>query len=170
MPQNSLSNLTSIPPFDYRVPHSTIELHVIPSYEIDNQDLSWVLLTEIEFIGEHLRRKGDGPLAPKHDPFGIVSSSRVSFIAQSVPGTLMTWAVIQIAVEGLYWSLPGSGKSYGARFQIRDYQHDFQWGSGEIKTLPPDIPTPTPNIVAIKDDTSSAWVTESAASTAVVAA
>ena len=80
----------------------------------------------------------------------------------------MTWGVMQIAVEGLYRSLPGALRYYGARFQIWDYKDDFQWGFGEIKAIP--LRPPIPTIVAIGNDTSSAWVTESTASNAVVAA
>lgn len=120
----------------------------------------------IEYIGEHIRRKGDGPLAPKEDPFGFVMPlKRVSFSAQSVPGQLMTWGVLQTAVEGLYRSLPEASRYYGAKFQIWDYQDDFQWGFGEIMTIPEGTPVPT--IAAIGNNTSSARVMES---TAVLAA
>ena len=131
---------------------------------MDGHDLAWILLTIINYIGDRLRRKADGPLAPKEDPFGFVLPSRhLSFIAQSVQGERMTWGVLQIAVEGLYRVLPEELRYYAARFQIRDYEEDFQWGFGEVNNT---IPT----IVAIGNDTSSVRVTESTASYAVLAA
>ena len=123
----------------------------------------------IEHIGEHLRIEGDGPLAPKEDPYGFQTSPPgISFIAQSVTGRLMTWEVLQNAVEGLWRCLPLARRYYGAKFQIWDYQDDFQWGFGEITTKP--LGTPISTIAAIGNDTSSARVTESTASDAVLAA
>lgn len=164
VPQTSTSNLTSIPPFDFRVPYSSIELHVVPTYPIDSHDLAWILLTSIDFIGERLRRKGDGPLAPKNDPFGmVVPSQHINFTVQSVQGQRMTWGVLQPAVEGLYRVLPGEYRYYAARFQIRDYEEDFQWGFGEIWNM-------SMTNVAIGNDTSSVRVTESTANDDVLAA
>ena len=117
VPQSALSNLTSSPIFDFRVPFSTIELRVVCSHTINRSDLTWILLTIHDYIDERLRTKGDGWLAPKHDPFGMQTDPpRISFIAQSVPGRLMTWGVLQIAAEGLYLCLPQAHKNYGARF------------------------------------------------------
>ena len=83
----------------------------------------------------------------------------------------MTWGVLQIAAEGLYLCLPQAHKNYGARFEIWDYQENFQWGVGKIQTgclHPPDIQLPA--IIVIGNDTSSAEVTENIASKAVSAA
>ena len=166
VPQNSLSNLTSASAFNFRVPFSTIELHVVCSSPIDNSDLAWILLTIHQYIGKRLRTEGDGPLAPKNDPFGFQTDPpRISFIAQSVLGRSMTWAVLQIAAEGLYLSLPQAHKYHGASFQIWDYQDNFQWGFGRIATVPlnpPDIQIPA--IIAMGNDTGSAKVTEITAS------
>ncbi len=171
-PQNSVSNLTSAPIFDFRVPFSTIELRVVCSSTINSGDLSWILLTIHEYIDERLIRKGDGPLAPKQDPFGLQSDPpRISFVAQSVPGRLMTWSVLQIAAEGLYLSLPQVHKNYRANFEIWDYQDNFQWGFGKISTgrlPPPGIQLPT--IIAIGNDTGPAKMMEITASEVVPAA
>ena len=123
----------------------------------------------IEYIAEHLRRKGDGPLAPKEDPFGFNSPSKIlGFTAQSVQGRFMTWGVLQTVAEGLYRSLTANDMDYAARFQIRDYEDNFQWGFGEILTIPPNTLIPT--IVAVGNDTISATVTDSTASDTVLAA
>ena len=164
VPQNSPSNLTSIPPFDFRVPYSTIQLHVVCTVVIDGGDLAWILLTLLEYIGERLRRKGDGPLAPKNDPFGFKSSTTdINFFAQSVQGQHMTWGVLQTAVEGLYRVLPAEYRYYTTKFQIWDYEQVFQWGFGEVNST-------NPSIVAIGNDTNSIRVMESTASHTVVAA
>ena len=164
VPQNSPSNLTSIPPFDFRVPYSTIQLHVVCTVAIDGHDLAWILLTLLEYIGERLRRKGDGPLAPKNDPFGFEPSSKyISFFAQSVQGQHMTWGVLQTAVEGLYRVLPADYRYYTTRFQIWDYEEEFQWGFGQINST-------NPTIVEVGNDTNFVRVMESTASHAVLAA
>lgn len=77
----------------------------------------------------------------------------------------MTWSVLQIAAEGLYMSLPQAHKYHGARFVIRDYQDNFQWGFGKITTEPLDDPgIQIPTIIAIENETGSAKVTEDTAS------
>ena len=75
----------------------------------------------------------------------------------------MTWGVLQTAVEGLYRVLPADYRYYATRFQIWDYEEDFQWGFGEINST-------NPTIVAIGNDTNFIRVTESTASHAVLAA
>lgn len=139
---------------------------------MNGTDLTWVLLTIHEYIGEHLREKGDGPLAPKQDPFGFVTDPpRLKFTAQSVPDRLMKWSILQIAAEGLYLALPQAHRDFAADFIIWDYQDDFQWGFGEVKAVPSnplDIQTPT--IIVIGNDTSSATGTENIASQVVPAA
>ena len=158
--------------FNYRVAFSTIELRVVCSVPIDGRDLAWILLTIHEDIGTHLRTEGDGILAPKEDPFGFQTDPpRISFIAQSVPGRLMKWSVLQIAAEGLFLSLPQAHKDYRANFEIWDYRDDFQWGFGKITTGPLDPPSiQIPTIIAIGNDTGSAKVTENTASQVVPAA
>ena len=171
-PQDSFSNLTLAPSFLFRVPFSTIELTVFCTLPMDGRDLTWILLSIHEYVDEHLRRKGDEPLAPKHDPFGFQTSPpRVSFTAQSAPGRLMTWSILQTAAEGIYLCLPQRQRYFGASFQIRDYQDDFLWGFGEVAAMPLGLLSiQFPSIITIGNDSSSANGTENIASEGVTAA
>ena len=139
---------------------------------MDGRDLTWILLSIHEYVDEHLRRKGDEPLAPKNDPFRFQTSPpRVSFIAQSTPGRLMTWSVLQIAAEGIYLCLPQRHRFFGANFQIRDYRDDFLWGFGEVGTRPLGLlGIKFPTIITVENDTSPANGTENIASEDVTAA
>ena len=167
---NSLCNSTH-PYFDFRVPFSTIEVTGVCSTPIDGKDLAWILLTIHEYIDVRLRTKGDGTLAPKHDPFGFSTApARISFKAQSEPERLLTWSVLQTAVEGLYFCLPQALQYYGATFRIRDYENNFQWGHGQISAVPLDpsgIGIQTSTIIAIGNDTILTNGTENFASQGV---
>ncbi|KAK0510599.1 hypothetical protein JMJ35_007031 [Cladonia borealis] len=169
VPQDSVSNLTAAPSFLFRVPFSTIELTIVCTLPMDGRDLAWILLSLHDYVDEHLRRKGDEPLAPKNDPFGFQTDPpRVSFTAQSAPGRLMTWSVLQIAAEGIYLCLPQRQRYFGASFEIRDYQDDFQWGFGRVTAVPLDLlGIRIPNIITIGNDTTSANATEIIASEGV---
>jgi len=172
IPQKSNSNLTIPPSFNFRVPFSTIELYIECIEPMNGTDLTWILLSIHEYTGEHLREKGDGPLAPKQDPFGFLTDPpRLSFTAQSVRNRLMKWSILQIAAEGLYLALPQAHRDFAANFTILDYQDKFQWGFGEVKAVPSDsLGIQTPAIIVIGNDTSSATGTEHIASQVVPAA
>lgn len=111
VPYNSL-NSSAAQIFTYRVPHSTIELRVACTMPVDSRDLGNTLLRIHEYIGENIQAYGDSWLWPKEDPFGWYKSgpdpqTGVNFTVQSVVSKHMTWGVLQIAVDGLYLSLPG---------------------------------------------------------------
>ena len=144
---NLTINLTSAQIFTFRVPHSTIELKISTTHNIDGQSLGDGLLRLHEYLNDHIAEHGDGWLAPKDDPFGWVNSGptafkaglalnvprHISLTAQSVPGEQMTWSILLIAVEGLYLCLPAVGRNLGAQFDIWDWRDQAQWGFGEVK-------------------------------------
>lgn len=137
--------------FDYRVPHSTIELHVATTNPIDGQTLGSTLLRIHDFINDEISRHGDGPLAPKDDPFVweqsgppptpatglMVNNLPLKLAVESVPREYMTWGVLLIAVEGLYLCLPAVGRDFGAQFEIWDWRDRAQWGFGDVKEVNP---------------------------------
>lgn len=136
VPYNSL-NSSAAQIFTYRVPHSTIELRVACTMPVDSRDLGNTLLRIHEYIGENIQAYGDSWLWPKEDPFGWYKSgpdpqTGVNFTVQSVVSKHMTWGVLQIAVDGLYLSLPGQGRNFGAHFQIWDYEVHAEWGYGQV--------------------------------------
>lgn len=149
---NSNTSLAAGQLFNYRVPHSTIELHVATTNPIDGQLLGGNLLRIHDFISDRISYKGDGPLAPEDDPFvwqpsgppqrlaaGLTTNRpRLRLTAESFPGEYMTWSVLLITVEGLYSCLPAVGRDFGAQFEIWDWRDQAQLGIGEIEetTMP----------------------------------
>lgn len=137
--------------FEYRVPHSTIELRVTTTNHIDGQILGSTLLRIHEFINDEISSHGDGPLGPKDDPFVwdssgpsqtrttdlVVNHRPLKLTVESVPGEYMTWGVLLVAVEGLYLCLPAVGRDFGSQFQIWDWRDQAQWGFGEVKNVNP---------------------------------
>ena len=146
---NSNTPLAAAQIFRYRVPHSTIELHITTANPIDGQILGSNLLRIHEFINDRISSEGDGPLAPKNDPFvwqpsgppqrpaaGLTTNNlRLRLTAESVPREYMTWSVLLITVEGLYLCLPAVGREFGAQFEIWDWRDQAQWGLGELKEV-----------------------------------
>ena len=159
LPSNSTTNefttsnasLAAALIFDYRVPHSTIRLQVVTTGPIDGQILGSTLLRIHDFINDEISSHGDGPLAPKDDPFVwessgpaptlgtglMVNNLPLKLTVKSVRGAYMTWGVLLIAVEGLYLCLPAVGREVGARFEIWDWRDEAQWGYGEVKKVIP---------------------------------
>ena len=104
---------------------------------LDSRGLGNTLLHIHEYIEENIQAYGDRRLWPKDDPFGWYKSgpdpqTGVNFTAQSVVSQQMTWGVLQIVVSGLYLSLPGQGRNFGAHFQIWDYKVHAEWGYGQV--------------------------------------
>ncbi|CAF9915233.1 hypothetical protein IMSHALPRED_002380 [Imshaugia aleurites] len=146
----SNTSLAAAQIFKYRVPHSTIELHVTTTNPIDGQILGSTLLRIHEFINDEISRHGDGPLGPKDDPFvwapsgphtvapGLTTNNLpVKLRAESMPGESMTWSLLLITVEGLYLCLPAVGRDFGSQFEIWDWRDHEQWGFGEVKAVNP---------------------------------
>lgn len=147
----SNNSLAAAQIFVYRVPHSTIELHVRTTNPIDGQILGSTLLRIHEFINDEISRHGGGPLGPKDDPFvwetsgsprnlaaGLATNNLpLKLTVESVPGEHVTWVVLLIAVEGLYLCLPAVGRDFGTQFEIWDWRYQAQWGSGEVKKVKP---------------------------------
>lgn len=147
----SNTSLAAAQVFEYRVPHSTIELHVATTNPIDGQILGNTLLRIHEYINDEVSRYGDGPLGAKDDPFvwepsgpprtlaaGLMTNNLpLKLTVESVPGEHMTWGVLLIAVEGLYLCLPAVGRDFGTQFQIWDWRDEAQWGFGEVKKVNP---------------------------------
>ena len=55
--------------FKYRVPQSTIELHLTTINEIDGRIFGNPLLRTLRYINDKIGRHGDGPFGAKHNPF-----------------------------------------------------------------------------------------------------
>jgi len=140
---NLKTNLTAAQIIQFRVPHSTIELHVTTTKHVDGQILGNALLAMHEWLNHKIASRGDSTLADrKDDPFvwapdGPEPRTRkfVSLTAQSAKGEHMTYGVLLVAVEGLYLCLPAVGRDYGAQFQIWDWRDQAMWGYGEVKGL-----------------------------------
>lgn len=147
----SNTSLAAAQIFKYRVPHSTIELHITTTNPIDGQILGSTLLRIHEYINNEISRHGDRPLAAKDDPFVwepsgpplppvkalVVNNLPLRLEVESVPGRHMTWGVLLIAVEGLYLCLPAVGRDFGAKFDAWDWRDQAQWGFGEMKRVNP---------------------------------
>lgn len=153
---NSNTSLAAAQIFKYRVPHSTIELHITTTNPLDGQILGSTLLRIHDYINDKIGRSGDGPLAPKDDPFvwqpsgpphtlgpgPMTNTLPLKLRVESVPGEYMTWGVLLITVEGLYLCLPAVGREFGAQFEIWDWRDQAQWGFGEVKqTTPKSVET-----------------------------
>ena len=137
--------------FEFRVPHSTIELHITTTNPIDGEILGSTLLRIHEFINDEISRHGDGPLGPKDDPFvwqpsgpphtlapgPMTNNLHLRLTVESVPGEYLTWGVLLITVEGLYLCMPAVGREFGAKFEIWDWRDQAQWGFGEVKQVSP---------------------------------
>lgn len=153
-PINLTTNLTSAQTIQFRVPHSTIELHVTTTKSVAGQILGNALLAMHEWFNNEIASRGDSTLAIRGDdpflwePDGSPSRSRrllklhlgqstlpVSLFAESAKGEHMTYGVLLIAVEGLYLCLPAVGRDYGAQFDIWDWRDQAMWGHGEVKGL-----------------------------------
>lgn len=132
--------------FEFRVPHSTIELHVTTTTPIDGQILGSTLLRIHEYINDEISRHGDGPLGLNNDPFvwrpfappstiaaGLMTNNLpLELTVEGVPGKHMTWSVLLIAVEGL-----AVGSDFGTQFEIWDWRDQAQWAFGEVKKVNP---------------------------------
>ena len=119
------------------MPQSKIELRVACTRQVDVRNLGSTLLRIHVYIESRIILEGDKPLWPKNDPFGWYVSGPdpqvgLNFSAESIVPRNMTWSVLQLAAEGLYLSLPREGRNWGARFQIWDYEHDIEWGYGQV--------------------------------------
>ena len=146
---NSNTSLAAAQIFIFRVPHSTIELHITTTNPIDGQILGSTLLRIHEYINDKIARSGDGPLGPKDDPFvwqpsgpphtlgAGTNNLHLRLTVESVPGEYLTWRVLLITVEGLYLCLPAVGREFGAQFDIWDWRDQAQWGRGEVRQAAP---------------------------------
>jgi len=118
-----------------------IELQVSTGSPIDGQLLRNTLFRIHEYINNVIGEQGEGPLAPKDDPFGWKSSSSpsttpsVSLTAHSAAGEQMTWGLLLFVVEGLYLCLPAVGRDMGAQFNIWDSRYQAMWGFGELRAV-----------------------------------
>ena len=147
----SNTSLTAAQIFNFRVPHSTIELHIVTTDPVDGQTLAGTLLRIHAYLNDEIHRHSDGRLGPKDDPFvwetsgpphtlgaGLVTNTLpLKLTIESVPGEYLTWGVLLIAVEGLYLCLPAVGRNFGTQFEIWDWNEQARWGVGEVKKVNP---------------------------------